>query len=64
METIKTIKTARGTFNVKAIFKSEKEANDNGFYIYFTHYDEQDRRIDIYTKHIGEYSCYFAIIEK
>jgi hypothetical protein len=60
METIETIKTPRGTFNVKAKFRSEKEANDNGFYYYFTN----DNGVDIYTKYIGEYSRYFAIVEK
>lgn len=60
METIKTIKTPRGTFNVKAIFKSRAEANENGFYIYFTN----DDGIDIYTKHISEYSVYVATVER
>jgi len=60
METIKTIKTPRGTFNVKAIFTNNKEANENGFYEYFTN----DDGTHIYTKHISEYSVYFAIIEK
>lgn len=60
METIKIIKTPRGTFNVKAIFKNQKDANDNNFYYYFTN----DDGTDIYTKYIGEHSRYFAIIEK
>lgn len=60
METIKTIKTPRGTFNVKAIFKNEKEANEAGFYIYFTN----DDGTDIYTKAIAEHSRYFGIVEK
>jgi DNA-directed RNA polymerase specialized sigma54-like protein len=63
METIKTIKTPRGTFNVKAIFKSESEANDNGFYYYFTN----DDGIGICTKVIGEVSKnirYIATIER
>lgn len=59
METIKTIKTPRGTFNVKAIFNNQKEANDNGFYYYFTN----DDGIDIYTKYIAEHSRYFATVE-
>ncbi len=59
METIKTIKTPRGTFSVKAIFKSKAEANENEFYYYFTN----DDGIDIYTKSIGEYSKYFATVE-
>lgn len=60
METIKTIKTPRGTFNVKAIFRTEREANANGFYMYFTN----DDGIDICTKSIGEHSRYFATIER
>lgn len=60
METIKTIKTPRGTFNVKAVFKSESEANAAGFYYYFTN----DDGTGICTKHISQYSCYFATIEQ
>lgn len=60
MKTIKTIKTPRGTFNIKAIFKTEQEANENGFYYYFTN----DDGTGICTKHISEYSVYFATIEE
>lgn len=59
MDTIKILKTPRGTFNVKAIFENESEANKNDFYYYFTFEGN-----DIYTKHISLYSVYFAIIEK
>jgi hypothetical protein len=52
------IKTPRGTFKVRAIFDSEREANESGYYIYFTN----DDGTDVYTKHIGEYSCHFAIV--
>ena len=60
METIKTLKTPRGTFNIKAIFKSVQEANENGFYEYFTN----DTGEWLFTKHIGKYSVYFAIVIK
>ena len=59
METLKIIKTPRGTFNVKAIFLSVAEANENGFHEYFTNTDG----IRIFTKHISEYSVYFATLE-
>ena len=59
METIKVIKTPRGTFNIKAVFSNDQEARDNGFGYYFTN----DDGVDIYTKHIKEYSVYFATVE-
>jgi len=56
--------TPRGTFKIVAEFTSEKEANKAGFGIYFTHYDEADNQIDIYTHHIDEYHVKFAIVKR
>ena len=54
------IKTPRGTFNVKATFTSSKDARAEGFGYYFTN----DDGIDIYTKHVSEYSVHFATVTK
>jgi hypothetical protein len=58
-----TIKTPRGTFTVAAEFKNSKEAKEAGYGIYFTHYDDNDKPIDIYTKHLDELHCHFAIVQ-
>lgn len=60
METIETIKTPRGTFKVRAEFKTNEEANEAGYYIYFTN----DDGTDIYTKHLDEYHVHVGIIRK
>lgn len=60
METLFKLKTPRGTFNIKRIFKSVKEANENGFNEYFVN----DSGEWIFTKHKSEYSVYFAIVER
>lgn len=64
MRKITTLTTPRGTFNVTEEFCTKKEAEDAGYGFYFTHYDEQDNPIDIYTKPIeNKIHChYFAII--
>mgnify|MGYP000894744336 FL=1 len=54
------IKTPRGTFKVERVFTSEKEAKENGYGFYFTN----DDGTDIYTYHIDQYHCKFAIISK
>lgn len=56
------IKTPRGTFKVEEVFRNEQEANAAGYYIYFTHWDENDNQIDIYTKHLDEYHIKVGII--
>ena len=63
-ETIERIKTPRGDFKVTATFKTVSEGRQNGYGLYFTHYDENDNQIEIMTKHISEYSCTFAIVRK
>lgn len=58
METIKTIKTPRGNLNIKAIFSSKEKARSEGYGYYFT-----NDGIDIFSKHIGECTFYFATVE-
>ncbi len=59
-----TITTPRGTFKVANTFKTIAEGRENGYGLYFTHYDENDKQIEIMTKHITEHSCLFAIVKK
>lgn len=54
-----TIKTPRGTFNIKKEFMTETEANAEDYYYYFTNNDGTD----IYTYHIDEYHVRFGIIK-
>jgi hypothetical protein len=59
-----TIVTPRGTFKIQESFSSEKEARSNGYGLYFTHWDEEDKRIDIFSKSLDEnsYKHLFAIV--
>ncbi|MBW2003032.1 MAG: hypothetical protein JRI72_00245 [Deltaproteobacteria bacterium] len=58
METIKTLKTPRGNLNIKAVFKTVREAKAEGWSEYFTNEDGTQ----IFTKHYSEYSVYFSIV--
>jgi hypothetical protein len=62
MEVVKMnkIKTPRGTFTIQETFKTAREANANGYYIYFTN----DDGTDIYTKHLDQYHVHFATVNK
>jgi len=59
-----TIVTPRGVFKIQEVFLNDKEARNNGYGLYFTHWDTEDKRIDIYTKALDENRChhYFAIV--
>ena len=59
-----TIVTPRGTFKIHESFINENEARKNGYGIYFTHWDAEDKRIDIFSKALDENKYYrkFAIV--
>lgn len=49
--------TPRGRFLIKETFETRDAAVKKEYGYYFTHDD-----YDIYTKHITEYSCHFALV--
>ena len=54
------VQTPRGDFKIKEVFTSEKEAQEKGYGVYFTMEDGND----IFTKHLDEYHCEFAILKR
>lgn len=58
------IVTPRGTFKIQESFSNDQEARNNGYGLYFTHWDAEDKRIDIYSKALDEnnYKHDFAIV--
>jgi len=58
------IVTPRGTLKIQESFSNDQEARNNGYGLYFTHWDAEDKRIDIYSKALDEnrYRHNFAIV--
>jgi hypothetical protein len=54
------LNTPRGTLYIGATFKDEKEAHDNGYGYWFTHRDNDGKRIDIYSKTLSD--CELAMV--